>query len=347
MDVGFQLSYLAVIGIISLYEKINNWLYFSNIVVRETWSIISVSLAAQLATFPLALFYFHQFPNYFLLSNLVIIPLSTIIIYGGIALLALSKWTFGASLLGKVVGWTVHALNWFVLWIEHLPYALTNKISISVFETFLIYTAILLLTFFFLKKQHKFLLAFAGIFCIVLIVQIVRMAETRNQRQLIIFDVSKTSAINFIEGRKSFLLADSSLVTNETSMNFNVRHYWWDKGIADEVLLKKDSTELIMQDASLLIRNNFIQFHKMKILLIADNNILNIHPGNKMKIDFLILSKNVKVKISELLTVFDVQQIIFDSSNSIYRCNKWEEDCKRSGIKYYTVPKQGAFVINV
>ncbi len=347
MEVGFQFSYLAVIGIIFLYQKINNWFYLKNRLLREMWSIASISIAAQLATFPLALFYYHQFPNYFLLSNIIIIPHSIFIIYGGIALLAFSKWTVGALFIGRIVGWCVHALNWMVLWIEHLPYAQVDRISVSVLETCLIYTVILLIIFFFFRKQQRFLLASIAVFSVLLIIKIVQTIEIRGQKQLIVFDVPKVSAINFIEGKKSVFLADSSLTNNESSMAFNVRHYWWDREIADEVLLNKESAESNMEDATLLKQSNFIQFHDKRIVVINDREFLNHAPQNKIKVDYIIISKNPKVKIAELLNAFDVQQIIFDSSNSLYRCSKWEEDCKNAGIRYFTVPRQGAFIINV
>src|ERR1019366_6350004 len=114
-----------------------------------------------------------------------------------------------------------------------------------------------------------------------------------------------------------------------------IRPYWWNKGIDDEVLFKKDSNEATLTNTSLYMRNNFIRFHTKIIAVIADDAILNHHPPNKIKVDYLILSQNAKVKIPELLAVFDVHQIIFDSSNSIYHCNKWEEDCKRNAIKFH------------
>ena len=100
------------------------------------------ALAAQLVAFPLCLFYFHQFPNYFLLSNLLVIFLSTIIIYGGITLLLFSSWSAFAKLMGMICGYLVHLLNTIVTGIEHLPHSLIHGISISVLETILIYCLI-------------------------------------------------------------------------------------------------------------------------------------------------------------------------------------------------------------
>ena len=84
MQVGFQLSYLAVLGIVYLQPKIYTLYKSNNWILEKTWAITAVSISAQIATFPLGMYYFHQFPNYFLLSNLFVIPLATFIIGLGI-----------------------------------------------------------------------------------------------------------------------------------------------------------------------------------------------------------------------------------------------------------------------
>jgi competence protein ComEC len=88
--IGFQLSYLAVISIVTLQPWLYKKLYFKNYLLDKAWAIITVSIAAQLATGPLALFYFNQFPNYFLLTNLVVIPLASFIIYSALLTLFLT-----------------------------------------------------------------------------------------------------------------------------------------------------------------------------------------------------------------------------------------------------------------
>ena len=89
-DVGFQLSYLAVVGIVWLYRPICNLFIPANIIIRFIWQTSAVSIAATIITFPLTIFYFRQFPNLFLVTNLIAVPLSTLIIYTGIMVLAAS-----------------------------------------------------------------------------------------------------------------------------------------------------------------------------------------------------------------------------------------------------------------
>lgn len=89
-DVGFQLSFSAVVSIVYFQPLIAKWFYTKNKILKWTWDLTAVSLAAQIGTAPLSVFYFHQFPNYFLLTNLIAIPFATLIIYFAVALFVVS-----------------------------------------------------------------------------------------------------------------------------------------------------------------------------------------------------------------------------------------------------------------
>lgn len=122
-EVGFQLSYLAVIGIAVFFKPIHNLWIIENKILDKIWSLGVVSLAAQISTFPLAIYYFNQFPSYFLLSNILIITLATFCLYTGLAALAFS-WIPGIDwLLLKAVYFIFFVLNFIVEWISNLPYA--------------------------------------------------------------------------------------------------------------------------------------------------------------------------------------------------------------------------------
>jgi len=147
-EVGFMLSYLAVIGIIYLQPKIYSRFVFRNWVLDQAWMIVSVSIAAQVITAPLSLFYFHQFPNLFLICNLVVIPLSNLILFNGTGLFAISKIPY----LSDAAGWSfemlLRGLNKFIFFIDQLSFALIQGISISMYEMIALYAVIFLLCWF-------------------------------------------------------------------------------------------------------------------------------------------------------------------------------------------------------
>jgi len=125
-DVGFQLSYFSVLGLIYLQPKIYSWLYIENKWINKVWELIALSIAAQIATFPLCIYYFHQFPVYFLLGNLFIsIPLILILILGIAVLIP------PLDQLSSIFEWIIVSTNQVLKWIADLPYATFSSIWIS------------------------------------------------------------------------------------------------------------------------------------------------------------------------------------------------------------------------
>jgi ComEC/Rec2-related protein len=134
-DVGFQLSYYAVLGIVSAQQYVYNLFYFKNKILNETWKLAAVSLSAQIFTMPVCIYYFHQLPLLFLLSNLIAIPLSTIALWGCIFLVFVSPVHALALYLGKAVTASIWLLNHSVLVINAIPFSLWDGISVTVLET--------------------------------------------------------------------------------------------------------------------------------------------------------------------------------------------------------------------
>ena len=346
MQVGFQLSYLAVMGIVLLQSKINAWYYAPNWFMRQVWGITSVSIAAQTATFPLGLLYFHQFPNYFLFSNLLIIPLSTLIIYGGILLLLFAPIASAAHLISVILGRMVHYLNEAVLQIEHLPYSIIKGISLSVPETWLMYIFIFCFIFYFIKNEWEYLLVSLCCACILLAYQIANSIKLKNQKMLVVYDVPKKSAITLIDSRQCVFIADSDLAANKSMMLFSVYHHWWERGInEDKVTCCNDSTNTCFQYNSIAFKKQFIEFAGNKILHLNSPSLLNYN-SQQMKFDFIILSNNLRTSLKDVIKKFSAKQIIIDSSNSLYKASKWMEEAKQLRVPCYSVMKSGAFIFD-
>lgn len=122
-DVGFQLSYLAVLGILYLQKWISEWYQPKYKLTAYLWSTTSVSLAAQLFTLPLCWYYFHQFPNYFIIANLIAIPLSSIALYASIGILVFAKVPYLILVFQWVLQHSIAFLNAYLLWISKWPFA--------------------------------------------------------------------------------------------------------------------------------------------------------------------------------------------------------------------------------
>ena len=347
MQVGFQLSYLAVLGIVFLYKKIHQLLNPSNWLLRQIWGITAVSLAAQLTTFPLGLFYFHQFPNYFLISNLFVIPVSTAIIYGGILLFFISPLTELATWVGWFIGKIVHFLNWFVIGVEDLPYALLQGISISLVETGLIYLTLMMTILYFMKKQTVYVYATLILIVCVLSLQMVESTQIRNQQQLIVHSIPKTTAINLIEGKTAIMVADSAFVYNKSMMAFNVLPYWWERGVDEEnvsIIKVEQLLRTFKKNRTTMVYKTFLQSGGKSIFVLNDIDLLTTHSATPLSIDYLILSGNIRINMMDLLRKFRFKQLILDSSNSTYRTERWLKEASELGIPCYSVQHSGAFI---
>lgn len=343
MEVGFQLSFLAILGIVSIqpwiYEKWqpNNWF------VNQIWLITSVSIGAQIATFPLGLLYFHQFPNYFLFSNLLVIPISTIILGYGILMFALGKISAIGAVCGKIFTGLVWFLNESVRVAEQLPGALLQGISISIFETWIIYLLTIFLIIYIYKKHLRFLYLSLSAFILLLSLQTVESHSIKKQKTIIIYNVPKNSAYDFLEGNKTVFISDSSLIHNPGRMLFHIKHNWWDSGIKEQKLFENDKLKQFSND-NLCVKNNFIQFGNKRIVLIDSIPRITSSLDKKLIVDLIILSKSAKIKISDLKKWFEFEKIIIDSSNKEWKSKKWEQECKMLKIECHSVIENGAYI---
>ena len=147
-DIGFQLSYLAIIGIVYFSKLFDSWFSPENYFAKKLWELLSVSVAAQILTLPLTMYYFGQIPLYFLLTNLIAIPVSFVVMILGIAVIPIvyvSKpiFHFVSYFLGKSV-WLQNAS---IKWIAALPYSSIHcsiPLWISLFLFCIIATLILI-----------------------------------------------------------------------------------------------------------------------------------------------------------------------------------------------------------
>ncbi|MFH1321799.1 MAG: ComEC/Rec2 family competence protein [Bacteroidota bacterium] len=380
VEVGFQLSYAAVFGIILIQPKLYHLPTRNSIDTRgwepdipyipgagwlldKIWAIITVSIAAQIATFPLGLLYFHQFPNYFIFSNLIVIPMAVVIIYLGIFLFILSPVSWLSGAMAKAFTASIAFLNGSVKYIEQFPYSLTQGISITILETWLIYILIAFILAFFMINQMKYLRYGLLFFAVFLVFQSAENYREEMQRKFIVYNIAQTSAYDFINGKQNLLIADSSLINNKNKLLFHIKHYWWDNGVENVNMLGLEKMNMASVNGNVFIKNNFLQFYDKRIALIRSHSPLPHREEEfaserqdmerkqgiktRIKIDYALVANNSKIKITDLLMLYDIGSIIIDSSNSYWKANKWVEECKTLNIKCYSVKHSGAFQVEV
>ncbi|MDR0872613.1 MAG: ComEC family competence protein [Prevotellaceae bacterium] len=329
-DVGFQLSYLAVLGIVYYQPKFADLWKTENKYIEPVWSLLTVSLAAQLVTTPLSLYYFHNFPNYFWLSNIVIVPASSGIIYLAFGLFFGSQIPYLNDIATFLLTWAVRIVNHIILFISNLPYALLRNVWIDGWTLAIIFAIIICFTIAFVYRKNRMFIAGLALVAVFLSINVYENCQSAtNGNKLIVASMQDGYGVYFIEKNKSYLLTD-----NETEASRAMAPYLMKNRIAEPVL--PDSTVLWYDTLG------FVSFAEKRILLLSENIFEKNSTENPLSLDYLVLTNNLYVKnLAEFVTP---KCVIVDKSYKKQTIEKIKSDCAEMGINYYAIWDSGAFI---
>jgi competence protein ComEC len=337
MSVGFQLSYLAVIGIVYLQRPLYNLWEAPNKFLDWCWSISCVSIAAQIATFALGLLYFHQFPVYFLFSNLFVIPGSFVVLVLGILLLAVSPLTSVAFVVGWLLEWTIKIVNIGVFAVEDLPYSLINGVYLTTFQCWLLMGVIIsFILLFEFRKFHHLISAFL----LILIysgVQWQHYTQEVKKKQLTIYRVNGHGAMEWIDDGRSYFYSDSSLVNDPERIRFHIRP----NRVASGVGYVAINDSLFMKSSSGF---RYFNFRNNKVLWVDQKNC---NLPDKVIADYLIIGNNAVSSLDKIQDKVEFQRLILDSSNSRAYSIKMLREARSKSIAVHSVITQGAFSVTL
>ncbi len=344
-NVGFQLSYLAVGGIVLIHNAITKLFTPNNYLINKLWQVAAVSISAQVITTPLSLLYFHQFPNYFLLTSVVVFIFAGIVMYTGIFVILVSFIPYVSTISAKILVYLVFAMNKSIGFIEGLPYSVSKGININLTEAVLIYILIFALMLLFFRKAKRYAFVALTVMLLLFTSFTFKSYQHTQQKKLIVYAIPKTSAYEFINGSKQVIIADSSLINDDNKIGFHIQNNHINCGITTKCFIPL-SKNYKSEELPVFKQQSFIQFFNQRIAIVSKwekSQSLAV----KMKLDYLILSKNAKVNIKDVLKVFDAKLIIFDYSNSHWKTDKWENECNTLQQAYYNVLEKGAFVRDI
>ncbi len=322
-DVGFQLSYLAVFAIVWIQPMLYKLWSPKYKVVDYFWQIFTVTMAAQIGVAPLSLFYFHQFPGLFFLSNLVIIPVLGLILGLGILVIFLALANALPEFIIKLYGGIINSLNTFVGWVAQQEAFLFKSISFGIVAMLFSYLLIVLGIRTIQKRTFKRLATFL---LIVLIAQ-----------GFAIYTKSKIS--------NSFTILHKSRQTLLAFKNNNALHLFHN---LDSLNLKKDNTInnlVIGEYIKNISQDSVSSVYKVnnELLLVIDNTSSY---KVSFKPDMVLLRNSPKVNLNRLIKHLQPKRIIADGSNYKSYIARWEETCKNEKLPFHATAKKGALTID-
>ena len=330
-NIGFQLSYAAVLSIVFFQPRISKLVIPKYKIGKWSWDLVAVSIAAQLGTVPFTLFYFHQFPNFFLLTNIVAIPLSTAIIYLAIALLVVFKIPYLSVVIAFLLKWSIWLMNFLIVWIQNLPYSVSD-ISLDYRQIVFAFIALFFIVGYFSYK--KFSTLFVGLCSLLMVTGLFFYQKYKNHNidKLIVFSDSRLPIINFIHQGENYVFTTDSIHANKIAGNF-----WKSNLLAKPIFINKNSWFF----------EGFTYFNGKRFYILTENTLKNKISQKPIYVDYLIISNKIKPKIESILSCVTPQMIIVDKSISTWYTNHIKDICLINHIQFYSIAENGAFVLNL
>lgn len=320
-DIGFQLSYAAVISLTLFQPFISKYSYSKNTFLLKIKQMLLVTLVAQIGVLPLSLYYFGQFPFLFLLANLVVIPLSSAILILGLCLVPIRFLPDKiCSFFGVLISKLIHLMNGFTAWICQFDAFIIENIA---FHKILVLSAYFVIAAFYFYTVESTKMKFKWILICIFIFQLsyIYLLYTKNpDNELIIFNTYKSTLI--------------VIKKNKTAQFFTY---------------DKKST---VQTASYYIRKNFIRetsfkplknvlYYKYKILCIDRSGIYK----TAIQPELILLTQSSKINLDRLIQQLHPKEIIADGSNYKSYIKKWKQTCSKQKIPFHATAEKGLYQI--
>ena len=324
-DVGFQLSYAAVISIVALQPIYKNLRLSKYKALNYIADTVLISLVAQIGVLPLSLYYFNQFPLLFLLANVVVVPLSTILLVVAIIVLLLNFiWTDVAILCGKLLALLIDWMNAFIAWIASFDRLVIKDIPFTMMLNILLYAVIFAGVAWLYKKSFRnvatalsFVILFQGAYMIT-------AQDAKRGCELIVFHNYRSSLIAIKNNSGIAVYSNDSLaLENKNLIAYN-------KGTFNQEVKQKPL-------------KNLLWFSQQKILVVDS---VTVYEGLDIKPDIVLLTQSPKINLERMLVQLKPKQVVADATNYKTHIARWAATCRKQKIPFHATAEKGFYKLD-
>lgn len=336
MDVGFQLSYVAVISIVYLYPQLYPIYEAPNRVVDFLWQMTCVSVAAQVFTLPITLYHFHQYPTYGILASVLVVPLGQVILTLGIVVLVFSFLPIVSYYLGWLLQKTIWLTNKIVFGIENLDYA-TTSLVLDAPKAIALACFLLFLVWFFEYRKFHYLVFAVLAYAFTSGTFVWQNYQQANQQTFVVYGIPNAWACSLTEGFSSQIWTDSSLQKQIGRLNFNT------KNLLDELGTKQKYYNS---------PPNWQDFGKWKLWVWQGEKFIFVQERlsdkdwsliNAIEDAHLIMQNNA-VRSLEKFTK-KPKLLIIDASNKTYTAEKLSQEAVEKNYPCRNIFEKGSFIL--
>ena len=322
--VGFQLSYAAVFSIFWLLPRLQQFWNPENIFFKKCWQLISVSLAAQIGVLPLSLYYFHQFPGLFFISNLLIIPFLGIILGSGFLIIVLALMNMLPDALAGIYNKLITLMNLVIEWIARQESFIFKDIAFDSVQLVLSYLLIITAVYSLTEKKFKNIMALV-LFVIAFQLWLISSTIIKSRKQkIIVFHKAGTTALLYQKGISLEINCADSVSVISLIKNLRVK-----ENIQKVNYETLKNSYRIKDDHLLILNRPGMIFHKLP------------------KTEYVLLSNSPKVNFNRFLDSVKPKNIIADGSNYTSDIERWKKSCSNRNLPFYYTGEKGAFILEI
>jgi competence protein ComEC len=322
-DVGFQLSYIALFFIIWLQPLLASIWTPKHKITSYFWEIITVSFAAQIGTFPLSIYYFHQFPGLFFLTNIVILPALSLILGLGVLVMILAAFDFVWIPLLKMLEWSIWLLDKVIAWVASFEDFIFKDVPLNSYMMLTWY--LLLFSWIIFLKKPNFKKLVLSLCAVIILQTITFQSKYTNQKEseFIVFNKYKNTVITERTGDKIILNSTDSLIKN-TDKNLDLKAYL----VANFCKIEKKK-----------ILKNVYYFNNKRILVIDS---AAVYLSEEVP-DVLILTNSPKLNLERLFKLWKPNQVVVDATNYKTYVKVWKATCNKEKIPFHDTAEKGFY----
>lgn len=341
-DVSFQLSFVSVASILILQPFLYRQIKVENRVGKYVWGLLTVTMAAQIGTCPIVMYYFSGFPVYFLLTNLFAVPWVFVIMYATVLMLVLGFVPFIQVYVAGVIGWMIKAMNECMAYVSNLPYSSIGHIWIAPIDMVIFYSVIALLALYVVRKYRRAVIYAGAAILFLCLYHTNRLLSNETGASIIFYDNHACPAIHFVESPKiSYLLSLGDKEETERMQNSYQRY--WDSRQMDTPQLLTPNKDIggVWKD------DNMVYFRGKTVCILSDNRWRNKMVDRPLFIDYLYVCRGFKGRLATLAPLFETKKVILDSSLSAYRHAELKDECRLLGVDFISISEKGSLHIGL
>lgn len=341
-DIGFQLSFLSVAGIVIIQPWLYHKLNIENRFLKYLWGMITVSIAAQIVTTPLVMYYFSSFPLHFLWANLLVIPLVTLALYIAVVMLLLGFFAPLQAFIASVLDGILDLLNILVSFVEHLPVSSIENIRFTQTDVLGFYLLIILSVSYWVHHRREVLVAILSFLFILSVFHLRETFACEIKPSILFYNSRSCPSVHFISSKDTSYLLSARKDSVIEKLKYAADRFWMMQRISVPLVLPPD-----YEDTGIYNYEGITCFAGKTVCLVNDDHWKNKVAKKPLLIDYLYVCGGYSGEIGSLTKLFVIRKVVLDSSLSDYRLALLKAECHRLGLDFISISEKGSYHIDL